>query len=128
MNYSKYDLSTVDYPYPTTANSEAVSMEVAAGELLIPQEHLTDTRKWIREEANRRRHANDQVRDNEYRRVDAEFRKDLEEDLGITLWPQKLKAMIYDNATDDGWNENTHYNVSVFVDIIREAQEWAPLT
>ena len=123
MNYDKYHLPGITLPYPATASSSAVAMEVAAGELLIPKEHLTDSRKWINDEANRRRRLNDQVRDNEYRRVDAEFRKDLEEDLGITLWPQKLKAAIYDNAADDGWNSNTHYNIRVLVDIARLACE-----
>lgn len=81
MNFTDYLVNDSNLPYEGRDTVSAVGEEVKRGDLIIPPGAITDTRSWIREEANTRCKAQ---RDERRKRAHAaleDFKNDLEVEL-----------------------------------------------
>lgn len=81
MNFTDYLVNDANLPYEGRDTVSAVGEEVKRGDLIIPPDAITDTRSWIKEEANSRCKAQREERRKRAHEALEDFKNDLEVEL-----------------------------------------------
>lgn len=91
MDYKKYQVDATNLPY-----ADCYSAKVVYAECVKSGNMPDDIDEYCESEANFRKSIYSEARHGEEVRLTAQFRHDAETELGITHWPDDLKAVLYD--------------------------------